>query len=424
MLSVSSPLYDISKTFEENFSNPFFHSIRPPPRVWPDRTKWSSLLGYSLASKIGAAACAVTTGEGVALLAQLGFDVLTYKTIRRQASPTHPLPNIVYLECEKLLNYADLKEVLFTKNKPEKIRDNIAISNSFGNGCLEPMVIMEDIAFAKNSLVEGQVLIVSVYGEGDSLKSMSQDFAAAALIAKEAGADIIELNFSCPNLMKSGEPLYWSIEHVSQITALVVKCIGDTPVVLKLGLIHGHESPLNLLVSAAKAGARGISAINSISMRVLNKDHQPAFGKRIYSGVSVDTIKAKIKELSVADLNKKINAQHSFYLIDVRERDEFQQGSIVHAISLSKGIIERDIEKYISDFEAEIVVYCSGGFRSCLVADNLQKMGYRHVTSLQGGLRAWLEAEGFAEVVKLVDTQVSGTCGATLGGSSPLLGTN
>lgn len=106
----------------------------------------------------------------------------------------------------------------------------------------------------------------------------------------------------------------------------------------------------------------------------------------------VDKIKPHIKELTVADLNKKINNQHFFYLIDVRERDEFQKGSIINAIPLSKGIIERDIEKYISDFEAEIVVYCSGGFRSCLVADNLQKMGYCQVLSLQGGLRAWLEA--------------------------------
>lgn len=106
----------------------------------------------------------------------------------------------------------------------------------------------------------------------------------------------------------------------------------------------------------------------------------------------VDKIRPQIKELTVADLNKKISSQRSFYLIDVREREEFQQGSIAHATPLSKGIIERDIEKYISDFEAEIVVYCSGGFRSCLVADNLQKMGYRKVASLQGGLRAWLEA--------------------------------
>jgi rhodanese-related sulfurtransferase len=116
------------------------------------------------------------------------------------------------------------------------------------------------------------------------------------------------------------------------------------------------------------------------------KQHTSAFIKL------VDKIKPQIKELTGADLNKKINSQHRFYLIDVRERDEFQQGSIVHAISLSKGIIERDIEKYIPDFEVEIVVYCSGGFRSCLAADNLQKMGYSQVTSLQGGLRAWLEA--------------------------------
>jgi rhodanese-related sulfurtransferase len=116
------------------------------------------------------------------------------------------------------------------------------------------------------------------------------------------------------------------------------------------------------------------------------KQHTSAFIKL------VNKIKPQIKELTVADLNKKINSQHRFYLIDVRERDEFQQGSIVHAISLSKGIIERDIEKYIPDFEAEIVVYCSGGFRSCLATDNLQKMGYSQVASLQGGLCAWLEA--------------------------------
>ena len=105
----------------------------------------------------------------------------------------------------------------------------------------------------------------------------------------------------------------------------------------------------------------------------------------------VDKIKLQIKELTVADL-KKISDQRQLYLIDVRERDEFQQGAIAHAIHLSKGIIERDIGKYIPNFDAEIVVYCSGGFRSCLVADNLQKMGYSQVSSLQGGLRAWLEA--------------------------------
>ncbi|MFZ0219432.1 MAG: tRNA-dihydrouridine synthase [Candidatus Aquirickettsiella sp.] len=311
MLSVSSPLYDINKTFEENFNNPSFPSIIPPIRIWPDRVQWTSLLGYSLASKIGAAACAVTTGKGIALLAQLGFDILTYKTIRRHAHPTHPLPNIVHVECKKLLEYSDLKEDLFIKDKSKKIKDQIAISNSFGNGCLEPLVVMQDITVAKNALVDGQVLIVSVYGEGDSLSSMSQDFAAAALMAKEAGADIIELNFSCPNLMTSGEPVYWSIECVSQITAYVVKCAGDIPIVLKFGLLHEQESPLKLLVSAARAGARGISAINSIGMRVLNQNHHPAFGKRIYSGVSGYPIRRlalqSVKKLIQINQSEKLN---------------------------------------------------------------------------------------------------------------------
>ncbi len=106
----------------------------------------------------------------------------------------------------------------------------------------------------------------------------------------------------------------------------------------------------------------------------------------------VNKIKPRIREITVIDLNKKMKNRCPFYLIDVREPDEFQQGSIIHAIFLSKGIVERDIEKYIPDSEAEIVVYCGGGSRSCLVADNLQKMGYHHVLSLQGGIRAWLEA--------------------------------
>lgn len=311
MLSVSSPLYDINKTFKENFNNPSFFSIKRPDRDWPEKKRWISLLGYSLASTIGAAACAATTGKGIAVLAQLGFDVLTYKTIRSKAYSTHPLPNIVHLECEKLFNYADLNQAVFTRHRIEEITNKVAISNSFGNGCLEPIVVMQDIAFAKNSLVEGQLLIVSVYGEGDSLSLMSQDFAAAALMAKEAGADVIELNFSCPNLMKSGEPLYWSIDHVSQITTFVVKCVGDIPVVLKLGLIHEHKLLFKLLISAAQAGARGISAINSISMRVLDKNHLPAFGKRIYSGVSGYPIRQLalqcVKELVQINQTEKLN---------------------------------------------------------------------------------------------------------------------
>jgi rhodanese-related sulfurtransferase len=116
------------------------------------------------------------------------------------------------------------------------------------------------------------------------------------------------------------------------------------------------------------------------------KQHTPGFLSLV-----ADT-KSRITEISTSDLVKKLEVSEPFFLIDVREQDEYQQGAIANAIHLSKGVIERDIEKRIPDRQAEIVVYCSGGFRSCLVADNLKKMGYQHVVSLLGGLRAWLEA--------------------------------
>lgn len=286
MSSVSSPLYDIHKTFEENFYDPLFSSIIPPSRPCASKKNNQFLfLGYPLASRIGAAPCAVTTGKGIALLARLGFDVLTYKTIRQHAYPSHPLPNIVYVDKDTVLSESDLKKPIYTCANPVSA-EKIAISNSFGNGCLEPEALIKDIAFAKSALLEGQILIVSVYAEGETLETMATEFAETALFAQQAGADVIELNLSCPNLLKKGAPIYWDAEAVHKITACVVNRINDFPVLVKLGLLPETYSLGEILEAIARAGARGISAINSISMRVIDQAQQPVFGKRIFSGVS------------------------------------------------------------------------------------------------------------------------------------------
>ncbi|WP_218814338.1 hypothetical protein [Rickettsiella endosymbiont of Dermanyssus gallinae] len=286
MSSVSPPLYDIRKTFEENFRDPPFSLITPPSRSWLPKAQWTQFLGFPLASCIGAAACAVTTGKGIALLARLGFDVLTYKTIRRRATPSHPLPNIVYLAKDAVLSEVDLDKPLYTQKNPLSA-EKIAISNSFGNGCLEPEVIIQDIALAKNSLSEGQVLIVSVYGEGESLEAIATEFAETASFAQQAGADIIELNLSCPNLLKAGEPIYKDAEAVNKIISCVLSRVGNSSALLvKIGFVSDTSVLSKILAAIAKAGARGVSTINSVSMRVLDQTHQPAFGKRIFSGVS------------------------------------------------------------------------------------------------------------------------------------------
>ncbi len=106
----------------------------------------------------------------------------------------------------------------------------------------------------------------------------------------------------------------------------------------------------------------------------------------------VNDTKTRIHEIGADEVKRKQEAGHRFHLLDVREESEWAKGRLPGAKHLGKGILERDIEKAIPDLGAEIILYCGGGFRSALAADNLQKMGYTRVFSLDGGWRAWNEA--------------------------------
>lgn len=114
--------------------------------------------------------------------------------------------------------------------------------------------------------------------------------------------------------------------------------------------------------------------------------HSPQFLKL------VDETRRRIREVSVQDVKTRLERNEQFYLVDVREESEWAAGHLPRAIHLGKGIIERDIETRIPDPQADIVLYCGGGFRSALAAENLQKMGYRRVVSMDGGVRGWREA--------------------------------
>ena len=106
----------------------------------------------------------------------------------------------------------------------------------------------------------------------------------------------------------------------------------------------------------------------------------------------VSDVKRRVHETDVAAVWARVGRGERFNLIDVREDNEWEKGHLPGAIHLGKGIIERDIEVTIPDPNAEIVLYCGGGYRSALAADALQKMGYRNVISMDGGFRGWVEA--------------------------------
>jgi rhodanese-related sulfurtransferase len=113
--------------------------------------------------------------------------------------------------------------------------------------------------------------------------------------------------------------------------------------------------------------------------------HSPAFL------ALVNDAKTRIREVTVDQVKDMLDRGTRFELIDTREESEFARGHLPHARPLSKGIIERDIETAIPDRGAPVVLYCGGGFRSALAADNLQKMGYTNVLSMDGGWREWTE---------------------------------
>jgi rhodanese-related sulfurtransferase len=106
----------------------------------------------------------------------------------------------------------------------------------------------------------------------------------------------------------------------------------------------------------------------------------------------VQEAKRSVKETNVAEVKRRGDAGEKFLLIDVREDNEWAKGHLPGAVHLGKGVIERDIEQNVPDTGAKLILYCGGGFRSALAAENLQKMGYTNVESMDGGWKGWVEA--------------------------------
>ena len=254
------------------------------------KENWSEFLGYKIASPVGISACAVTTSKGIWLAARLGCDVLTYKTIRCCAWPVHPAPNIAYVDRFLPLTFDDIGKTIIARatditflpqfsfhSKP----GTPSIANSFGNQSMGPEATKDDIKKAKQSLLEGQVLIVSIFG------NTHDEWIKTAQLAVGSGADIIEANFSCPNLNTNNEPIYTRPADIfSIVQALVQTTFSKVPIILKFGVFTDNQLLKQALIAAARAGAQGICGINSVPMKVVNANGAPTFGTRTSAGVS------------------------------------------------------------------------------------------------------------------------------------------
>jgi dihydroorotate dehydrogenase len=251
-------LYNPNKTYLENAEEGPFYKGEFPERKEVEGAKF---LDFELLSPIGVPAGPLLNSRWISLASKLGYDVLTYKTIRMHEHPSHPLPNIAYVNTNGTLTPGNLPEYV-ERTSDFKSLQELAITNSFGNPSRSQKYLEEDIPKAKACLKKGQLLIVSVFG------TTKEEYVETARLAKMWGAPVVEANFSCPNVGKSEGSLYTNAESVYAIASKMVQALRSTPLVIKVGVFPSPIQMRAVLIAAARAGVRAVSGINTISMKV------------------------------------------------------------------------------------------------------------------------------------------------------------
>lgn len=231
--------------------------------------------GLPVGSPLGVAAGPLLNGRWVLYYASLGFDVLTYKTVRSGRRTCYAMPNLQPVACVA----ADGQVDAATDWLPAVHEMLGTWAVSFGMPSQPPEVWRADVAEARRRLPRDKVLSVSVVGtvqDGWSLDRLADDYAQCAQWAVEAGADAIETNFSCPNVSTCDGQLYQQPADAAVVAERVRRAIGDAPLVVKIGSVTSDDEAARLMEALAP-WASGIAMTNSIAAHVIAADGSPMF---------------------------------------------------------------------------------------------------------------------------------------------------
>eukprot|EP00386_Alphamonas_edax_P001689 GDKI01005089.1.p1 GENE.GDKI01005089.1~~GDKI01005089.1.p1 ORF type:complete len:550 (-),score=103.67 GDKI01005089.1:31-1635(-) len=340
------PLYDTNKTWMENVKlGPQFRLNTPLDsfilnRPAPPKEEWVSLLGgmHKVMSPIGIPAGPLLDSNWTTLASRLGFDIVTYKTIRSSFRDAHALPNSMFLEEDSM----DLEHGMYRIEKkidtPEDM-SRMSLTSSYGMPSMSPEYLQDDIMKARHTMREGQLLIVSVVGTPSDLEdpahkrqALVEDYVHTAKFAADAGAMCVELNLSCPNVDKSTGEMYQNAEFVYNVCHSVVRELEPkhVPVSVKVGDFgvskHNLYEPIfspethtplpgsiehsikQILESIARAGAKGVCGINSPPMQVFEPSirHTPRDG----DGVSHEDAETRFGRNAHVEIESRTRSHH------------------------------------------------------------------------------------------------------------------
>lgn len=302
------PIYDTERSYQDNFNEGPFFNGKFLERKWAPKEKWIDFLGFRVASPLGVPAGPLLNSNWTGFAAKVGFDIVTYKTIRSKPKAAHPLPNMLYVDTRGPLTRDRYSEVVSVAKNPPRNLQELAATNSFGIPSQDRDFLLKDIARANDLMAEGQVLIVSIVGTPREGEDFVQDFALASRLAKEGGAKIIEADFSCPNVASCEGSIHTDPPSVYKISKAIREEIGATPLVIKLGVIEEKERLEQVMIAAARAGVDAVCGINTVSMKVIDHEGKPALGPtRATAGVCGGPIRhAALEFVEMAyDINNK-----------------------------------------------------------------------------------------------------------------------
>ncbi len=252
------PRYDRHRTYDWNYEHapdPVEWDVTAVPGTW-------TYCGLPVSSPLGIAAGPLLNGRWCLYYASLGFDVLTYKTVRSRARECYPMPNLQPVACGDLVG-----------GEPEvsaisEMKRSWAVS--YGMPSKDPAIWRADVEATRGKLPPEKILAVSVVAsvcEGETIDDLAADYARCARWALDSGADVVETNFSCPNVSTRDGQLFQQPSAARQVAETVRAAIGPAPYIVKIGHVATAEEAARLL-EAVGPSVDAIAMTNSVATRV------------------------------------------------------------------------------------------------------------------------------------------------------------
>src|SRR3989344_5756656 len=293
---MNSPLYNIYKTYDQNFDlGPLGLKKLKKPIFKRTKPKYS-FLGFPVNLPFGIPAGPLLNSKFVKGAFDFGFDVIHYKTQRSVQFECNLYPNVLFIDIDGPLTIEKSDKPLLGMTESEKKSKKYSITNSFGNPSRGPKIWQPDMKKAISYAKKGQLLIASVVGtiqKGFSDEDYYNDFAYTASLASKAGANIIEVNLSCPNVANEGV-LCYSPNAVEAICRKIRKKIGNKKLLAKIGYFTKNQNQLlEKIIDKMSPFVDGIAVINTIAAPIVDENGNQALPgpNRLKSGVCGASIK-------------------------------------------------------------------------------------------------------------------------------------